>query len=81
MFNNNTLKKKILLVFVAIFLSVSLNTGFLIAQSAIYHGNTESKIFHQASCRYFNCKKCSAEFTSREEAISAGYRPCKVCKP
>ncbi|WP_257612047.1 Ada metal-binding domain-containing protein [Neomoorella thermoacetica] len=21
------------------------------------------------------------EFTSREEAISAGYQPCKVCRP
>ncbi|MEN8135221.1 MAG: Ada metal-binding domain-containing protein [Thermodesulfobacteriota bacterium] len=28
-----------------------------------------------------NCKKCAAIFDSREEAISAGYRPCKVCKP
>jgi len=47
----------------------------------IYHGNTKSKIFHSSSCRYYNCKNCTRVFNSREEAINAGYRPCKVCNP
>lgn len=44
-----------------------------------FHGNTGSRIFHDPSCRYFNCKNCGATFTSREQAIDAGYRPCKSC--
>lgn len=51
------------------------------AQQTIYHGNVESKIFHKPSCRYYKCKNCTAKFSSREAAIKAGYRPCKVFKP
>jgi len=51
------------------------------SQARDYHGNLESHIFHQASCRYYACKACTATFKSREEAITAGYRPCKICKP
>jgi len=47
----------------------------------VYHGNVSSKIFHRPSCRYYNCKNCTAVFNTREEAINAGYRPCKICKP
>ncbi len=46
-----------------------------------YHGNTDSKIFHKSSCRYYNCKSCTKVFKTRSEAIEAGYRACKVCKP
>lgn len=46
-----------------------------------YSGNTNSGIFHSSGCRYFNCKNCTAHFSSRDAAISAGYRPCKVCRP
>jgi methylphosphotriester-DNA--protein-cysteine methyltransferase len=46
-----------------------------------YHGNIKSKIFHDADCRYFDCKNCVAVFDTRAEAIEAGYRPCKICKP
>ncbi|MBA3035700.1 MAG: nuclease [Desulfobacterium sp.] len=49
--------------------------------SATYHGNLNSRIFHSQTCRYFNCKNCTAVFNSREEAINAGYRPCKICSP
>ena len=47
----------------------------------IYHGNTDSKIFHKPACRYYDCKKCSKKFSSREDAVKAGYRPCKTGKP
>ena len=47
----------------------------------VYHGNVRSKKFHRPGCRYYNCKNCTARFTSREQAIQAGYVPCKVCKP
>lgn len=46
-----------------------------------YSGNTNSGIFHSSGCRYFSCKNCTARFPSRDAAISAGYRPCKVCRP
>ena len=55
--------------------------GGLAYASTVYHGNTKSHVFHAPGCRYYNCKKCVATFASREEAISAGYRACKVCKP
>jgi endonuclease/exonuclease/phosphatase family metal-dependent hydrolase len=49
----------------------------------VYHGNTKpkSKKFHSPGCRYYDCKTCTDTFTSRDAAISAGYKPCKVCKP
>ncbi len=52
------------------------------AQSRIvYHGNVRSHKFHRPGCRYYNCKNCTARFTSRKQALRAGYVPCKVCKP
>lgn len=54
----------------------------LVAQTeTVYHGNVRSKKFHRPGCRYYDCKNCTARFTSREQAIQAGYVPCKVCKP
>jgi methylphosphotriester-DNA--protein-cysteine methyltransferase len=50
-------------------------------ESPSYHGNVRSKIFHRAGCRYYNCGNCVAVFATRQEALQAGYRPCKICKP
>ena len=50
-------------------------------QGIVYHGNIKSKKFHRPSCRYYNCRNCTAIFHSREEAIRAGYEPCGQCKP
>ena len=49
--------------------------------TTVYHGNVNTKKFHKKSCRYFDCEACTRVFYSREEAIQAGYIPCKVCKP
>lgn len=46
-----------------------------------YHGNVKSKKFHRQGCRYYSCRNCLARFQTREDAIKAGYIPCKVCKP
>lgn len=46
-----------------------------------YRINTKSRTFHKPGCRYYYCKNCRSGFHSRNAAISAGYRPCKVCKP
>jgi endonuclease YncB( thermonuclease family) len=55
--------------------------GKYFANSSILHGNTSSHVFHKATCRYFNCKKCTTIFNNRDSAINAGFRPCKQCNP
>ena len=47
----------------------------------IIHGNIKSHIFHRQSCRYYDCSNCTAVFSTRDEAIKAGFRPCKICNP
>lgn len=55
----------------------------LAAMAFAYVGNARSHIFHTDDCRYvyrmndFN----KVYFDDRDEAIDAGYRPCKVCQP
>lgn len=49
------------------------------AAAATYRGNIRSGVYHNSSCRYFACKNCTAVFSSREDAIRAGFRPCKIC--
>jgi len=51
------------------------------AASLVYHGNRKSYVFHRPGCRYFNCGNCVVVFASRQEALAAGFRPCKICKP
>jgi len=46
-----------------------------------FHGNVSSKKFHRQGCKHYDCKSCSAVFSSRDEAVSAGYEPCGMCKP
>jgi len=51
------------------------------AAAMVYHGNQSSHVFHRPGCRYFNCKNCVVVFGSRQEALAAGFRPCKICNP
>ena len=51
------------------------------AEAVGYHGNVKSKVFHRSTCEHFNCQNCRASFSTREDAIAAGYRPCGVCRP
>jgi micrococcal nuclease len=51
------------------------------SDAAGYHGNVNSKVFHQPGCKNYNCKNCTALFKTRDEAISQGYRPCGMCNP
>ena len=50
-------------------------------RTVLYHGNKSSKVFHEPSCRFYNCNGCTVDFASRQAAIDAGYRPCGICKP
>lgn len=59
---------------------------FLVAAAALYggaayRGNTQSKVFHQSSCRHFTCKNCTVLLGSVDEAVERGFRPCQVCRP
>ncbi len=47
----------------------------------VYHGNVRSKVFHRPGCKDYNCLNCTARFSTREDALDAGYRPCGGCKP
>ena len=57
------------------------NNQTLKAEGNVYHGNRRSHVFHQPSCKDFNCKNCTIVFHSRKEAIKAGFRPCGGCRP
>ncbi len=45
-----------------------------------FKGNATTLVFHSIDCKFSKGKKCTVEFTAREEAIDQGYNPCKVCK-
>lgn len=49
------------------------------ASAAPYHGNVSSLIFHDSSCQHYDCKACTAAFTTRQQALDAGYRSCRKC--
>ena len=48
-----------------------------------YVGNRRSKVFHRPSCSSVTrmSTKNKVIFHSREEALKAGYRPCRRCNP
>ncbi|MBC7341776.1 MAG: MBL fold metallo-hydrolase [Clostridia bacterium] len=50
-------------------------------KSGEYIGNRNSKIFHRPTCTSLPEPQNRVIFTSREEAIKAGYRLCKRCRP
>jgi methylphosphotriester-DNA--protein-cysteine methyltransferase len=49
----------------------------------VYWGSVNSNKFHYPSCRW--AKRINPDnlikFNSRDEALKAGYVPCKVCQP
>lgn len=48
---------------------------------ALYIGNKNSHKFHDPSCGSLPLEKNRTYFKNREEAVDAGYDPCKKCKP
>jgi micrococcal nuclease len=57
------------------------HSGKSVMAGIVYHGNVKSKVFHKAGCKYFDCSNCMAVFQNRVEAVGAGFRSCKICKP
>jgi len=72
--------KKFLTALVAI---IFVTTAFATVFAASYVGNANSRKFHVPSCTY--AKKMNpknrVDFANRDEAVDAGYIPCKRCKP
>ena len=46
-----------------------------------YIGNKNSKVFHLPSCHNLPAEKNRVNFNNRDEAVSAGYKPCGNCNP
>ena len=46
-----------------------------------YIGNANSKIFHVSTCYSLPMEKNRVYFSTRQQAIDAGYRPCSKCNP
>jgi methylphosphotriester-DNA--protein-cysteine methyltransferase len=71
-------KKTAIILLTLVTLLMTLN----IATATTYIGSQSNK-FHYTDCRW--AKKINPGnaiyFSSREEAFSYGYVPCKVCKP
>ena len=68
------MKKLILSCAVAMFLA----SGGM-AYGVEYHGNPDSKVFHHPDCQHYASPKATEKFTSKEQAIKANYKPCKLC--
>ena len=51
------------------------------AKERQYIGNRKTKKFHLPSCYTLPDEKNQTSFSSREEAVSNGYVPCKKCNP
>jgi endonuclease YncB( thermonuclease family) len=47
--------------------------------SAVYHGNSRSKVLHAPGCHDFDGENCTAGFKTVEDAKKAGYRPHAAC--
>jgi hypothetical protein len=69
---------------------VALVIGCLVAMAALsvhsnsapaYIGNVRSHVFHRQICRHLPTAKNRTYFDTRSQAIDAGYRPCRKCKP
>ncbi len=70
--------KKFLAAFVTIIILMTANV-----LAANYIGNANTGKFHYADCSMVNKMNLSNKvyMNTREEAINAGYVPCKRCNP
>ncbi len=72
--------KKILAAVVA---AIVMAAAFATVLASTYVGNANSRKFHYADCSMVGKMNPSNKvfLNTREEAIAAGYVPCKRCKP
>ena len=62
---------------------IILTVSFATVLASNYVGNANSKKFHYADCSMVNKMNPDNKvfMNTREEAINAGYIPCKKCNP
>lgn len=72
----------------ALILSLVLSPLSALAQApapapAGFVGNAASKVFHRPSCKLLLKTKPGEKvtFATRDEALKAGFAPCKLCQP
>ena len=51
------------------------------SQPGTYIGNLNSHVFHRPDCSGLPAEQNQVAFSSREEAVAAGYTPCGRCDP
>ncbi len=47
--------------------------------SGPFHGNAQSRVYHAASCRNYNCRNCTVPFRTETDAQRAGFAPASDC--
>ena len=69
--------------FAAVVTIIILTASFATVLASNYVGNANSMKFHYADCSMVNKMNPSNKvfMNTREEAINAGYVPCKKCNP
>ena len=67
----------------AIITIIIMTTAFATVLASSYVGNANSKKFHYADCSMVNKMNPANKvyMNTRDEAINAGYVPCKRCNP
>lgn len=48
-------------------------------REGLLHGNENSHVYHEPTCRYYDCMHCVVEFANEADARAAGYRPGGCC--
>jgi endonuclease YncB( thermonuclease family) len=46
---------------------------------ASFRGNVNSRLYHAPTCPNYNCRNCTAIFTTESAAKAAGFRPANDC--
>ncbi len=69
--------------FAALVTIIFMTAAFATVLAASYVGNANTKKFHHADCSMVGKMKPANKvfMNSRDEAIAAGYVPCKRCNP
>ncbi|MBQ9623855.1 MAG: hypothetical protein IJP90_02100 [Treponema sp.] len=68
-------KNKIIISIIFLFIAT-----LLFSQSSVkVYVTTKGKKYHTATCRMI--QKSAVTEMAKEDAIKAGYAPCKICKP
>jgi len=70
-------------IFAAVVAVIVLTTAFATVLASAYVGNANTHKFHYADCSSVSKMNPAnrVSFSTRDEAIGAGYVPCKRCKP